>query len=124
MKIFNIRQSLSGIVYLIIFLEILLAFTLYDIVVNYNAHAMYSTMIRDWIGLVVTIAVWCFFIILLFITLKSELKKLFNLNKSFYIMLLPLIILTLGIFGLIWSIKCNIKRSILDRGKISVSHKK
>ncbi len=125
MKIFKITRRSSFVVSVaLIFIDIIFASVLYQFITSYNADVMNWIIIINWLTLMFGIFVWCFTVMQLFIKLKSELKQLFHFNQLFYIMLLPLIILTLGIFGLVWSIKCNIKRSILDRGEISVSHKK
>ncbi len=104
------RQSAIGVSMLLITANIILASELDNIIrvsLLYNTNSISTSF---WINFSLVSFFWLILNSSTFILLKSELKLNFSFKKSFYIMLLPLIIFTIGIFPLVLAIKCNQKK--------------
>ncbi len=101
----KINQSITGLSILSISINILFGIDVSYIIETFISYNIQHISITSWINLSLIIVFWVVVNVATFIKLKYKLKKSSQFKPLFYIMLLPLMIITCGVLSLILSIK-------------------
>ncbi len=105
------NKSIVGLSIILMIISPLLVTELYQTINNYYQHGISAIKITSLFSTILILAAWLAANVAVFIKLKYELKQYFKLHKIFYILLLPLNVLTIGILSWFLASKCNTERN-------------